>query len=127
MNTDCLCCLEEITKSNFVKYKFDLEAEEWLESKYCKDCVILLLNTQWKTYLDGLKDDCKKTVKNLIISGPPINIKDKDGFPGEDNKEVQILYYDDSEQRAKLNGTLEGEDREKYWNELKSLLEHLDV
>lgn len=131
MSDNCLCCFDTIEKENIVLYKYD-QSHDWKMSKYCKSCVILLLNTQWEKYKNGLKDDCKKTVKNLIIAGPPINIKDKFGFPNsnddknKESDEVQLLQYDGKIQCAKLVDSLIGEEREQFWNELKSLLEHFD-
>jgi hypothetical protein len=57
----------------------------------------------------------------MLQAGPPINLKDKTALPCPDDSEIYSLWYmiDNNEHSAKLKGSLEGEERQKYWNEQK--------
>ncbi len=53
-----------------------------------------------------------------------MNLSDKTALtcPGGDNSEIDALWYmsDGQEHSAKLEGSLEGEARQAYWNEMRS-------
>jgi hypothetical protein len=57
----------------------------------------------------------------MLQAGPPINLKDKTALPCPDDAEIHSLWYmeDNKEHSAKLKGSLEGEERQKYWDEQK--------
>lgn len=118
--TECKCCLSEIDIINYVLYK-DSSESKWLSCFYCCDCIQELLKTSWERYVKLIeKADCAAALKRLINIGPPINIRDPDGIPCDnESKEVYIFYFNDSEQSAKLVGSYVGEDRTKWWDELK--------
>jgi hypothetical protein len=94
-----------------------------------------LLQTQFHAYLERIhKTDCQAELKRLLQHGPPIYIQDPHGLPLHDEndddqnsqKDTHIvkLWFasDDTERSAKLHGALEGEERERLWNELKEYI-----
>jgi len=126
--TECKCCFFDINNENYVLYtdgSFGKSpAEKWKSASYCKDCIKQMLLTQWETYLNDLyKADCEAARRRLIELGPPINIRDMLGLPCTNETHEPIsLYYDNQEQSAKLVGSLIGESRQKWWDQLKQNL-----
>lgn len=123
-NLCCLICYEDIGEDNYIEYKVS-ENSEWYPCKFCKDCTEILLQGQFHNYMKSVqKSDCVKEQKSLIESGPPINVKDKNGFPQTDGKEVHSLWFFSDKQihSAKLDGSVVGEERIKLWEELKKFL-----
>lgn len=123
---ECLICMENISDEDIVLYNYE-ENDIWYVSNYCKKCVIQLRDKQWSAYINGLKDDCKKSVKKLIDMGPPINIRDDHGFPEKKYTEIYQLFFDNSIQTAKLTESLTGEDRIKMIDNLLEMLHLLDL
>jgi hypothetical protein len=117
--TECKCC-SKIDNSNYVLYK-DRELEDWKSSFYCTDCIKYMLLTQWEEYVKLINSaNCESALKRLIEEGPPINIRDMMGLPCEnETKEPLYLYYDEGHRYAQLKGSLIGEARQKWWDELK--------
>jgi hypothetical protein len=61
----------------------------------------------------------------LLSTGPPVHLTDPHGFELADGEEyVKTLWYacDDKERSAVLKGAVEGEERLKLWEELKSFV-----
>jgi hypothetical protein len=87
-----------------------------------------LLQTQFHNYIERVKkSDCQAELKRLLESGPPIYISDPHGLPiQEDAGDTHIvtLWFasDNTERSAKLHGAVEGEERDKLWNELKEFI-----
>ena len=115
----------------------------WLPSTMCESCVGTILKTQFHAYKDRLaKSDCKAEQRRMLKAGPPVNIsvrifvfiqcclttyaQDKHGFPCPEGHsgEVHKLWYASSneEASAKLDGSLEGEERMKWWKDQKAFL-----
>tara|TARA_B100001094_G_C18126031_1_gene769515 strand:- start:384 stop:770 length:387 start_codon:yes stop_codon:yes gene_type:complete len=117
--TDCKSCFEDLTKINKVYYRIN-NKKNWLESKYCCNCVTYLQNTAWKIFTDQVtKADCKKALKKILDVGPPINLRDKNGFPDPiDNTKLteidELLFYDNIIKPAKLKDSLVGQERINY-------------
>eukprot|EP00596_Hydrurales_sp_CCMP1899_P001337 CAMPEP_0119041888 /NCGR_PEP_ID=MMETSP1177-20130426/14160_1 /TAXON_ID=2985 /ORGANISM="Ochromonas sp, Strain CCMP1899" /LENGTH=105 /DNA_ID=CAMNT_0007008289 /DNA_START=231 /DNA_END=548 /DNA_ORIENTATION=+ len=83
----------------------------------------MIQKTQWSTYTTALeKTTCKAEQRRLLAKGPPINVSDTKALPCPDGGEVHTLWYmsDGLERSAKLEGSLTGEDRQKYWDEQAS-------
>ena len=117
----CGCCFDEIDNNNMVKYKINSHDSQWLISNYCENCVNYIISTSWKIFTDSVeKADCKKSLQKILDVGPPINIRDKVGFPDPNNKdnltEIDSLLFCRNKQikSAKLDGSLEGVDRDNY-------------
>ena len=123
----CACCWEDLSDENYVEYRASADGE-WKASGFCQDCVGHLLQTQWKTYTEGLaKSTCKAEQRRMLEKGPPINISDKTAMPCPDgtekgNAEVHSLWYksDGEEHSAQLEGALIGEERKTFWDEQKA-------
>lgn len=69
--------------------------------------------------------DCQAELRRLLTTGPPVFLADANGFPllpGDTH--VDKLWYaaDGSERTAKLVGAVEGDERDKLWNELREFL-----
>jgi hypothetical protein len=119
--------MEELSTENFVEY-LPLAHEEnpnptWLESQFCQNCVEYLLQTQFKNFQDAWqKTTCKAEQRRLVTRGPPVNLRDDKAMPCPGNVEIDRLWYmsDNQEKAAKLSNALEGEERQRYWNELKA-------
>ena len=85
-----------------------------------------MLDSQFQQYIDRVKKtDCQAELRRLLEKGPPIYISDKHGLPVESDEEyvINLWYANDGEERsAKLKGALEGEERQKLWDELKEFI-----
>ena len=119
---DCKCCLSEINSNNYVLYKDNIESE-YKSSFFCSDCVSILVETGWNTYISNVNNaDCAAALKRLIEKGPPINLRDDYGVPCDnENNEVVIFYFGDGIKSAKLNGSLVGDERLIWWGEMALL------
>ena len=122
----CQCCFEEIVNENMVKYQIN-QNNEWLVCNYCDQCVIYLQNKSWKIYTDQVKQaDCKKALIKLIDVGPPVNLRDRVGFPNPLDKhkltEIDNLMFckNNEIKSAKLKDSLIGNEREKYIEFIKN-------
>jgi len=119
-----MCCFGDLDKDCYVEYKATTDGP-WLASKFCETCVGYLLTSQFQKYKDSLANTkCKAEMRRLVEAGPPVNVFDKNALPCENdtkNGEVAVLWYssDGQEHSAKLEGSLEGEERAKYWEEIK--------
>ena len=122
----CACCWDDISAENYVEYQTAVESA-WLAAGFCQMCIEQLLSTQYEAYINGLaKSTCKAEQRRMLAKGPPMNLSDKNALPIDDddsNAEVYMLWYssDKQEHSAKLKGSLEGEERMKYWDEQKLL------
>jgi len=122
----CQCCFEDITNENMVKYQINNNSV-WLTSNYCETCVDFLQEKSWKIFTDQVeKADCKKALQKILEVGPPINLRDKSGFPNplDTNLLTEIdkllICRENKEKSAKLTGSLTGEKRKQYINFLEN-------
>jgi len=123
---ECECCYCEVDDSNYTLYRENKE-DVWKSSKYCKTCVAHLLITGWETYLKHVKDaDCAAALRRVIKNGPPINLRDSLAFPCKGDNEVDAFYYDGEIQSAKLAGSLVSDEREKFWNQQRQILQLME-
>lgn len=117
----CSCCWDDITteNNNYVEYRA-VASGDWLPSGYCQGCIEVLLSSQWQNYIKSLETTtCKAEMRRLLERGPPINIRDPKALPCPNDGEVFELWYQSDNQvhSAKLTGSLEGKEREVFWNE----------
>ena len=127
IDDDCLCCWAvELDDETTVFYK-ESDTSEWKKGGYCIDCTKYLLDTQWQTYSDGVKKaDCRKSLRDSLENGPPINLRDR-AFPCENNtKEVFELKNNNENISPKLKGSLEGKERQEWWEHYKAILNALE-
>ncbi|SCP05785.1 conserved Plasmodium protein, unknown function [Plasmodium ovale] len=123
-NLACLICYDDIDENNYIEYKTN-ETSGWYPCMFCLNCTGILIQTQYHKYINNVqKSDCLREQTSLLKMGPPINIKDKNGFPLSDGNEIHSLWHfcDKKIHSAKLDGSLIGEERMKLWNELKKFL-----
>lgn len=123
---ECCVCYTEFDEETTVLFQ-DEQNSEWKKGAYCYDCTQYLIDSNWKKYVDDVeKADCKRSLRNALKSGPPVNMRDV-GFPCENNNgEVYKFKTNDSEFSAKLKGSLEGEQRLKWWDHYKAILEAME-
>lgn len=93
---------------------------------YEQSVVEELLKTQFHDYVHKVRTtDCQAELRRLLASGPPVYIHDKHALALEESDEhVCKLYFasDQQERSALLDGALQGEEREKLWEELKEFI-----
>jgi len=118
---ECMVCFGDIDNENYVEYQTD-DNSKWFAALSCQMCIEYLIETQFNRYSELVKTTtCKAELGRLLKSGPPINLREPTTLPCPDDKEVHKLWYmsDNKERSAKLVGSLEGEERQKYWDEIK--------
>lgn len=110
----CLCCYNDIED----KVTFnDIIIE------YCYDCLLLMLQNQWNTYINLLKSSsCKATLITLIKNGPPLYFKDSHINNGE---EIKMFKYKNNIIDCKIT-PIEKDKLEQLDRTLKSYLDHID-
>jgi hypothetical protein len=124
---ECLVTMEDITieDGNYVEYQC-YPSLEWKPALMERSVVEQLLQTQFQQYLDRVKQtDCQAELKRLLATGPPIYVSDAHGLPlPDDQSHVVKLWYasDNAERSAKLHGAVEGEERDKLWEELRQFV-----
>ena len=120
--SECMVCFDDISAENYVEYKAE-ENSKWLSALSCQMCIEHLIGTQFARYSELVKKTtCKAELGRLLKAGPPINLKESQTLPCPNDKEVYKLWFssDKEEKSAKLTGSLEGEERLKYWDDLKA-------
>ena len=118
-----MACFGDLDKDCYVEYKA-ISGGDWLPSQFCEMCVSYLITSQFGKYKDSLANTkCKAEMRRLVEAGPPVNVKDPNAMPCENEHrgEAQLLWFmsDGEEHSAKLDGSLEGEAREAYWKEVR--------
>ncbi|EEA06829.1 uncharacterized protein CMU_015050 [Cryptosporidium muris RN66] len=132
---ECLICYSNLDDSNSVEYQV-YENSSWYLSKYCES----IKNTK-----------CLKEQRALLQRGPPvrylifiidysinliifcyinqINVRDIHGFPECHDNEVFSLCNSKTRDNIdpKLDGSLIGDERIKFWNELKQFISKEDM
>jgi hypothetical protein len=99
----------------------------WHPAKYEESVIVRLLQDQFHTFVKKVKTtDCQAELRRLLATGPPVYIHDKHALPLPDNGDTHIcqLWFssDNTERSAKLDGALEGEERQQLWDELKKFI-----
>ncbi|GAX13328.1 hypothetical protein FisN_17Hh269 [Fistulifera solaris] len=123
----CICTMEDITvgDGNYVEYQ-SFPSLKWKPSLFELEVVQKLLDEQFHQYVERVKKtDCQAELRRLLDKGPPIYISDDTALPLEEgDTHISKLWFasDGQERSAKLDGALEGEAREKLWEELKQFI-----
>lgn len=139
---DCLACCCSIEPELYSEFRY-YHDQEWIPSRYCWDCIQYLLNNRWNDYCKGIANaDCASALDRLIVNGPPINLRDPVGFYDPNpmnheeiqtgvfrNKDISLevleFRYQENIISAKLEGSLSGQARIDWWNELKEIRQGL--
>mmetsp|Transcript_35398 Transcript_35398/g.36065 ORF Transcript_35398/g.36065 Transcript_35398/m.36065 type:complete len:174 (+) Transcript_35398:180-701(+) len=122
VDSTCMSCWEELIDENYVEYKSS-EDSPWQPSSFCSLCINHLLATQWNAFTTRLATtNCKAEARRMIERGPPINIRDPTALPCPEDGEVHSLWImaTGEVQSAKLEGSYVGEERQKYWDEMRA-------
>jgi hypothetical protein len=121
----CLVFFDTIDNTNYCEYQTN--SGKWYPSPYCEDVIRTLISSQFKKYIDDVeKCTCKSQMRNLIASGPPIYLYDKNlGVPSTEHI-VQVWYCNTNEYvSGKLAGAVEGDERQELWDRYKLFFELL--
>lgn len=85
-----------------------------------------MLKTQFHSYIERVKKtDCQAELRRLLAAGPPVYISDKHALALEegDSHVVNVWFASTNEEMsAKLDGAVEGKEREELWESLKSFI-----
>ena len=116
---NCVLSLDSVEFQGYPSMK-------WKAAMFEQSVVQQLLDTQFHDFVTRVKTtDCQAELRRLLGAGPPIWISDNHGFPLEegDTHVVNLWYASDNQERsAKLDGALEGEERQVLWDELKQFI-----
>lgn len=126
--SSCAICFDDITKDNLIEYKLSC-SDEWfsMKSPTCADCIFIMRDSQYHDYIERVqKTDCKKELRRLMTTGPPIWISDPNLFEVPEGQHVESLRTQKGTESAKLKDALDGEERVKLWEELKTLHNYVD-
>jgi len=127
---DCCICLCEIENDQMVEYKLE-ETDNWKNLDACSMCLQTLLDGQWAIYTSLVKkENCAASLKRMILSGPPVNLRYSVIYKDLNNKDDQREFYmfklkNGDEFSAKLKDSFVDEERFNYINELNGILEFL--
>jgi hypothetical protein len=123
---ECCICYSEFDDETKVLFQ-DNPDSEWKLAAYCYDCTQHLKKTLWDKYKNDVeKADCKRSLRNALKSGPPINIRDI-GFPCENESgEVYKAKCNEKEFSPKLEGVFEGKNRQDWWDHYKAIMNAMD-
>eukprot|EP00042_Codosiga_hollandica_P020969 m.70479 g.70479 ORF g.70479 m.70479 type:complete len:149 (-) comp50141_c0_seq1:124-570(-) len=120
----CMCCYDDLEAGNYVEYNTS-DASPWLPSKYCSVCLQMLMDSKFESYVSAVaKSTCEAELRRLMLKGPPVWIDDPIGLPVGEGEHVHSLWFseDNSIRSAKVKGALEGDARQKLWDEQKEFL-----
>jgi len=123
----CLCTMEDITEEdgNYVEYQTH-PSMKWHPALYEQSVVEELRKSQFHAFVERVKTtDCQAELRRLLATGPPVYISDKHAMPlPDDETHIVKLWYasDGKEISAKLDGAVEGEERQMFWEELKEFI-----
>lgn len=125
---ECLATMEDITleDGNYVEYQ-TYPSMQWHPAKYEESVILQLQQDQFSTFVNKVKTtDCQAELRRLLATGPPIYVSDKHALPLPENGDTHVcmLWFssDNTERSAKLEGALEGDERQKLWDELKQFI-----
>ena len=111
---------------------------QWKPCLYEQCIVEKLLSEQFHDYIARVKaTDCQAELRRLLAKGPPIWLADGHALPIGDDKENDKDDAKDAQQQhvcslwfasdnrvvsAKLQGAVEGQERDELWNELRQFI-----
>lgn len=123
----CMCTWEEIDENSYVEYQV-APGGTWHPCLFGETAVRELRSTQYHDYIENVqKSDCIKEFTRLMKSGPPVWISDKHAMPlPREAKAAHVcaLWFmsGNKTESAKLDGALEGEARQKLWDDMKNFM-----
>jgi len=110
---------------NYVEYQC-YPSLRWKPALYEQAVIEKLLSEQFHQFVNRVKTtDCQAELRRLLAKGPPVYLSDEHALPLEDGDTYVVKLWfasDNLERLAKLEGAVEGDDREKLWNELREFI-----
>jgi hypothetical protein len=98
----------------------------WYPCHYERSVVEKLLQTQFYDYVEKVRTtDCQATLRRLLSVGPPIYLEDHHAMPLPDGEtHICAVWFanDNIERSSKLDGAVEGTERDQLWTELKHFI-----
>ena len=122
---ECAAYLFDIDDEQYVE--FQTSDGLWHSSPYCKDVIQTLLHDGFDKFMKSVDEaTCKAHLRRMVTNGPPLYLEDKT-FNVPDHLYITKVWFksDDVEIDAKYRNALEGEEREKLWQHLKTVYECL--
>ena len=106
---------------------------EWKPCLYEASIVQKLLQEQFHDYIERVKKtDCQAELRRLLAKGPPIWLSDEHALPLEKKEDsssepeqyvCQLWFQADNRyMSAKLDGAVEGAERDSLWDELRQFI-----
>jgi hypothetical protein len=133
--TICIQCWAAIIYDMILYYNIIVEYQvypsmKWKPCLYEQCIVEKLLAEQFNDYIARVKEtDCQAELRRLLSKGPPIYLSDEHALPldhdNEKDEYVCNLWFASDKNRivsAKLQGAVEGQEREDLWNELRQFI-----
>lgn len=118
----CTFCWDDFGESNTCYYRTN-NNPDWTISKWCIICVNGYIATQHQAWIENVKNaTCPKELQRLIDIGPPIWINDKSTFPVSDGDHIREFKHGDTVISARLHGAVEGEARDRLWDEMRAVM-----
>lgn len=122
----CLSCYGDFSEVESFEYN-DSPNSEWRKAPYCIECFNHIKSTQFKKYKKSVDTaDCVAALRRCVQEGPPVNVRDKGFKCNNENGEVYQYKYNGNIHSAKLEDSIEGEERQKWWDDMKSALAQME-
>eukprot|EP00475_Leptophrys_vorax_P006054 TRINITY_DN1368_c0_g1_i1.p1 TRINITY_DN1368_c0_g1~~TRINITY_DN1368_c0_g1_i1.p1 ORF type:complete len:163 (+),score=52.74 TRINITY_DN1368_c0_g1_i1:55-543(+) len=129
---ECLICCCDMDETNYAEFK-GAGTDFWKASPYCSPCIEGYFKAkQWEKYLETLEKaqvDCAAALRRVLAKGPPLYVHDK-AFASDVNPDGVVdsfWYVDVGVVSSKIVGALEGDERQKFWDEKNEFLAALEV
>lgn len=99
----CLICYDDLNPDNYLEYQIDGDNTNWYPSFFCKCCTSVLQESQFGKWCNDLANStCAREQRALLENGPPINLRDMNGFPIAGNNEI-VRLRQASNQEVRIN------------------------
>lgn len=123
-DAECLITFDDIDESNYCEYQ-TAPSMLWYPAKASSDAIEHLRRTQYRRYVERVQaTDCAAEMKRLLTAGPPIYVEERNVMPLPDSETHVVRLWtmaDDTEVDAVLEGALQGDERQAFWDELVAI------
>lgn len=120
----CCCCLFDFEDDHKLIVEYQTKKySKWYLSPYCWECTDMLIKFQWELYVKSIeKADCAASLRRAIQKRPPVNLRIECDEPYIQCEVYQLrLKHNQEIIPCKLVGSLEGDERQKWWDEKKQI------
>jgi hypothetical protein len=128
---DCLFCCAELDESCYAEF-MPPSLSKWKPAPYCSNCIQqFFIDQQWAKYLKSIAEaDCAAALRRVLSKHPPLYVTDK-GFATDESAEgvVGQFWFSNSNavHSSKLKDALEGQERDRFFEEKKLGLAALEA